>query len=101
MESSLLDKIVSVTDLAHGKAGQVVDRVGVGEPVIIMRRSIPAAVMITPEEYREYERLRQQAEDASDLALANERLARWDGNPDKLLGSENVWAKYNIADEEL
>ena len=64
--SSVLDYIVPASDLNHGKAAQIISRVQVGSPVIIVKRSVPTAVVITPEEYREYERLREAREDAAD-----------------------------------
>lgn len=99
--SSVLDYIVPASDLNHGKAAQIISRVQVGSPVIIVKRSVPTAVVITPEEYREYERLREAREDAADLALAKERLARWDGDTSKLKSFDEFMDEMGVTQEEL
>ncbi|WP_158095275.1 type II toxin-antitoxin system prevent-host-death family antitoxin [Collinsella sp. An2] len=99
--SSVLDYIVPASDLNHGKAAQIINRVQVGSPVIIVKRSVPTAVVITPEEYREYERLREAREDAADLALAEERLARWNGDTSKLKTHEELMEELGISQEEV
>ena len=98
---SLLDNLVPASDFTHGKAAQAFARVGAGNPVIVVKRSVPVAVIITPEEYRDYERLRQEREDARDLALAEERLARWDGDLSKLERFEDVMDELGITEEML
>ena len=42
---SLLDNLVPASDFTHGKAAQAFARVGVGNPVIVVKRSVPAAVL--------------------------------------------------------
>ena len=98
---SLLDNLVQASDFTHGKAAQAFARVGVGNPVIVVKRSVPAAVIITPEEYRDYERLRQEREDARDLALAEERLARWDGDVSKLTSHDDLMDELGVTEEML
>lgn len=67
----------------------------------LVKRSVPTAVVITPDEYREYESLREAREDAADLALAEERLARWDGDTSKLETHEELMDELGITPEEL
>ncbi|MDM8270352.1 type II toxin-antitoxin system prevent-host-death family antitoxin [Thermophilibacter provencensis] len=98
--ADLLDNLVPVSDLQRS-ASATLDRVREGSPVVIMRRGVPAAVMITPEEWREYERLREDAEDAADLALAKERLAKWDGDTTSLRRFEDVMSELGVTDKEL
>lgn len=80
---NMLDQIVPASDFNHGKANQAFSKVSVGRPVIVVKRSVPAYVVITPDEYRDYKALRHaredEREDEADLALAERRLANWDG----------------------
>lgn len=96
---AVLDQIVPASDFNHGKANQAFSKVSVGNPVIVVKRSVPAYVVITPDEYRDYEALRQAREDAADLALAEERLARWDGDVSKLRDFDEVMAELGVDDE--
>ena len=98
--ADLLDNLVPVSDLQRS-ASATLDRVREGSPVVIMRRGVPAAVMITPEEWREYERLREEAEDAADLALAKERLAKLERGDGYALSEKEVWDKLGITEEDL
>ncbi len=98
--AELLDNIVPASELAKQTA-TTLDKVHVGNPVVIMRRGVPTAVMITPDEWRDYERLRQEAEDAADLAMAEERLARWDGNTDGLRSFDDVMEELGVTEEDL
>lgn len=99
--SAVLDNIVPASDFTHGKAAAAFDRVKVGSPVIVVKRSVPSAVIITPDEYREYEALRQAREDAADLALAEERLSRWDGDTSKLISHDDLMDELGITQEEI
>ena len=98
---TVLDNIVPASDFTHGKAAQAFARVHVGEPVIVIKRSVPMAVIITPDEYREYEALRQAREDAADLALAEERLAKWDGDTSKLMSHDELMDELGITREMI
>ena len=68
--STGLDRFVPESEFTHGGAAKALAKVMVGEPVVVMRHGVPAYVIITPDEYRDYEALREKREDAADLALA-------------------------------
>lgn len=97
--SAVLDRLVPVSEFNHGGAARAFAKVQVGEPVIVMRRSVPAYVIITPDEYREYEALRDEREDAQGLALAEARLATWDGDYSKLHSIEEVFDSMGVTKE--
>lgn len=97
--SAVLDRLVPVSEFNHGGAARAFSKVQVGKPVVVMRRSVPAYVIITPDEYREYEALRQAREDAHDLGLAESRLAAWDGDCSKLKTHEQVMDEMGVTVE--
>ena len=98
--SQLLDNLVPASDLQRNTSAAL-DKVHVGSPVVVMRRGVPAAVMITPDEWRDYERLREEAEDAADLALAEERLERWDGRIESLIPERQLWDELGVTERDL
>lgn len=97
--SAVLDRLVPASEFTHGGAAKAFAKVKVGEPVVVMRRSVPAYVIITPDEYRDYEALREEREDAADLALAERRLAAWDGDYSKLKTHEQVMDELGVTKE--
>ena len=97
--AELLEQIVPASEFNHGKANQAFSKVSVGKPVIVVKRSVPAYVVITPDEYRDYEELRRKREDEADLALAEERLAKWDGDVSKLKDHDELMKELGVTDE--
>lgn len=98
-DSSVLDRLVPASEFTHGGASKAFSKVQVGEPVIVMRRSVPAYVIITPDEYREYEALRERREDEADLALAERRLVAWDGDYGKLKTHKQLMDELGVTEE--
>lgn len=49
--TSILDNMISVTDLSHGDASKTLSRVGNNHPVIVLKNNRPSAVIITPDDY--------------------------------------------------
>lgn len=47
--TSILDNMISVTDLSHGDASKTLSRVGNNHPVIVLKNNRPSAVIITPQ----------------------------------------------------
>lgn len=71
-----LDNLVSVSELSHGGASRALARVTNNNPVVVMRNNKPAAVVITPEDYKRY----TEAEEDFALYLeAVDRMKRDDG----------------------
>ena len=49
--TSILDNMISVTDLNRGGASKTLSRVGNNHPVIVLDGNRPSAVIITPDDY--------------------------------------------------
>ena len=96
---AFLDRHVPACEFTHGGAEAALAKVRVGEPVVVMRHGVPAYVIITPDEYRDYEALREEREDAADLALAESRPAAWDGDYSKLKTFEQVMDELGVTEE--
>lgn len=76
MATPILDSVVSVSSLNHGGASRAISRVGDDQPLVVMKNNQPAAVIITPNDYR---RLTQAEEDFALYLEAAERERRDDG----------------------
>lgn len=71
-----LDNIMSISELSHGGVSKAVSRVEDGNPIVVMRNNKPAAIIISPDDYRAY----TEAKDDLDLYVeASERMNRDDG----------------------
>ena len=71
-----LDNLVSVSELSHGGVSRTLGRVSDDNPVVVMRNNKPAAVVITPEDYKRF----TEAEENFALYLeAVERMKADDG----------------------
>ena len=76
--ADVLNNIIPISDFTRGKAGRTFDRVRTGAPVIVVRNNVPAAVMVSPEEY---DRLSEDSENLHLMQEALERLAKNEGKP--------------------
>lgn len=74
--TSILDNMISVTDLNRGGASKTLSRVGNNHPVIVLDGNRPSAVIITPDDYW---RLTQAEEDFALYQEAMDRLHNGDG----------------------
>lgn len=89
-----LDNIMSVSELSHGGVSKAVNRIGDGNPIVVMRNNKPAAIIITPDDYRRY------TEADEDFALyleAVERMNRDDGTRRTM--SEVFGSDYRPVDD--
>lgn len=71
-----LDNLVSVSELSHGGVSRTLGRVSDNNPVVVMRNNKPAAVVITPDDYR---RFTEAEEDFALYLEAEERMRNDDG----------------------
>lgn len=76
--ADVLNNIIPISDFTRGKAGRAFDRVRTGAPVIVVRNNVPAAVMVSPEEY---DRLTEDSENLYLMQEALERLVKNEGKP--------------------
>lgn len=89
-----LDNLVSVSELSHGGAGKTPGRVGDNNPIVVMRNNKPAAIVISPDDYR---RLTEAEEDFALYLEAEERMKKGDGTR---LGMDDVFGKdYKPVDD--
>ncbi|NEG69739.1 type II toxin-antitoxin system Phd/YefM family antitoxin [Bifidobacterium choloepi] len=89
-----LDNLVSVSDLSHGGASKTLNRVADNNPVVVMRNNRPAAVMITPEDYKRF------TEAQEDFALYLEALERDKNDDGTLLTTDEVFGEnYRPVDD--
>ena len=68
-----LDNLVSVSELSHGGVSKTLSRVGDNNPIVAMRNNKPAAIVISPDDYR---RLTQAEEDFARSRGTNEEGRR-------------------------
>lgn len=94
--SDLMDNMVPISDFSRGKASQAFDKASNGKPVIVLKNNSPAAVIVSPEEYR---RLAEAEENLYLLGMAIERLEANKGK--ELIPFEEVLAEHGITQEEL
>lgn len=84
---------VSITDLKQNTA-DVVKRVKTGEPLVVMQRSEPAAVLVDPDYYELLEEALEDLEDLRDIELRkNEPTVSMDKYLEKRFGKNPL--KWN------
>lgn len=89
-----LDNLVSVSELSHGGVSRALNRVADDNPVVVMRNNKPAAVVITPADYK---RLTEAQED---LALYREAVERMRHDDGTRYTTEQVFGKdYRPVDD--
>ena len=75
-----LDNLVSVSELSHGGVSKTLSRVGDNNPIVVMRNNKPAAIVISPDDYR---RLTEAEEDFALYLEAEERR--------RTTGQDSAW----------
>jgi prevent-host-death family protein len=67
----VLDRVVPISDFNKGKAGKAFARAEKGEPIFVVKRNVPTAVILSFDEYR---KMQEELEDAQDYRMAVERI---------------------------
>ena len=89
-----LDNLVSVSELSHGGVSRTLGRVSDNNPVVVMRNNKPAAVVITPDDYKRY------TEAEEDFALYLEAADRIKHDDGKRLSMKDVFGDdYQPVDD--
>lgn len=89
-----LDNIMSISELSHGGVSKAVSRVEDGNPIVVMRNNKPAAVIISPDDYRAY------TEAEEDFALYLEAVERMNRDDGTRLDMNDVFGKdYKPVDD--
>ncbi|KAB5606356.1 type II toxin-antitoxin system Phd/YefM family antitoxin [Bifidobacterium jacchi] len=90
-----VNQTASVSDFSRGKTAEIIERAQ-REPVFVLSRNKPTAVLIGIEEYSA---LQEFMEDWLDAKIAEERLDRWDGKT--TISEEDVMAHLGITEADL
>ncbi|MDR1796411.1 MAG: type II toxin-antitoxin system Phd/YefM family antitoxin [Clostridiales Family XIII bacterium] len=94
INANILDRMVPITLFNKGLASRIFDRLRVERQLIVLKNNQPAAVILSPEEYR---RLSEAEEDLSLLRLAEARLtAGWEA---RAVPSDEFWKHAGVAEE--
>ena len=89
-----LDNLVSVSELSHGGASRALSRVSNNNPIVVMRNNKPAAVVITPEDYKRY------TEAEENFALYLEAVDRMKNDDGTRVDMDEVFGKgYKPVDD--
>ena len=93
---SAINRTVPISQFNRGLAGKIFDEVKRSGSKVVMKNNEAEVVLVPPEEYVQ---LMDKLEDYELVAIALERLNRYD--PEKTVPEEQVWAELGITDEEL
>ena len=93
---SAINRTVPISQFNRGLAGKIFDEVKRNGSKVVMKNNEAEVVLVPPEEYVQ---LMDKLEDYELMAIALERLNRYD--PEKAIPEEQVWAELGITDEEL
>ncbi|MBT1167078.1 type II toxin-antitoxin system prevent-host-death family antitoxin [Bifidobacterium simiarum] len=89
-----LDNLVSVSELSHGGVSRTLSRVSDDNPVVVMRNNKPAAVVITPDDYKRF------TEAEENFALYLEAVNRMKHDDGSRFDADEVFGKgYQPVDD--
>ena len=94
--TSTLKGTVPIADFDRGFAGKIFADVRQNGAKMVMRGDTAECVLLSPEEY---DRIVEKLEDAQLLAIAEERLSRYD--PAKTISWEEMNRRLGITEEDL
>lgn len=93
-----LNRLVPISQFNKGKASQIFDRLASERELIVLKNNVPAAVILSPEEYQN---LREKLIDLELYAEAMERLDRFEKSGEKALSFAEFMAEVGITEEDL
>ena len=91
----VLDRLVPITQFNRGQASRIFDRLNRENQIIVLKNNQPAAIILSPEEYR---RLCEMEEN---YILLEETLGRLMDKNASTSTMEEVMEELNISKEEL
>ena len=94
--SSAIRDTVSISLFNRGLAGQIFEDVKQSGAKVVMKNNAAECVLLSPEEYIS---LMDELNDARLLALAAERMARYD--PAAVISESEMNARLGVSDEDL
>ena len=96
VNANTLHSLVSISQFSKGQATKVFDRLHEESRLIVLKNNIPAAVLLSPEEFS---RLAEIEENYHLLLLAQERLAN--NNLDNAIPEADVISSLGITESEI
>ena len=93
---SAIQNTVPITHFNRGLAGKIFEEVKATGAKVVMKNNAAECVLLSPDEYT---RLMDEVNDARLLAVAAERLAKYDSAA--LIPEEKVWDRLGITDDDL
>lgn len=91
---AVLDSMVPISEFSHGGAGRTFSRVVDGCPVFVLKHNRPAAVIVSPDDYR------RMSEAVADLALYQEAVARLEADDGTRYTMDEVFGSGEPADPD-
>ena len=96
INASALQSLVSISQFSKGQAAKVFDRLRDESQLIVLKNNVPAAVLLSPEEYT---RLAEIEENYQLLLLAQKRLLN--GNLENAVTENEAMALLGITEDEV
>ena len=93
---SAIENTISISLFNRGLAGKIFSDVRRTGAKVVMKNNAPECVLLSPEEYVQ---LMDAVNDAKLLALAAERLDRF--NPNTIVSSDEVYQHLGVNDADL
>ena len=93
---SAIHNTVPITSFNRGLAGKIFEDVKSTGAKVVMKNNAAECVLLSPDEYT---RVMDEVNDARLLAVAAERLAKYDSAA--LIPEEKVWDRLGITDDDL
>ncbi|MBR1409050.1 MAG: type II toxin-antitoxin system Phd/YefM family antitoxin [Clostridia bacterium] len=96
INASALQSLVSISQFSKGQAAKVFDRLRDESQLIVLKNNVPAAVLLSPEEYT---RLAEIEENYQLLLLAQKRLLN--GKLENAVTENEAMALLGITEDEV
>ncbi len=93
---SAITNTVPITQFNRGLAGKIFEEVKKGGAKVVMKNNSAECVLLSPDEYV---RLMDEVNDARLLAIASDRMTRFD--PSTLISEEEMNHRLGITEEDL
>lgn len=94
--TSAITNTISISLFNKGLAGKIFEEVRQAGAKVVMKNNVAECVLISPEEYI---RMMDEINDAKLLALAAERMEKYD--PKTLISAEELYKEAGISPDDL
>lgn len=97
--TDFLRNMIPITDLNKGKSAKIIGEVKKTGYKVILKNNRPEAVLITPKQLEEYEKIKAEYEDMALAMEAYKRLENFDAS--KAISHTDILNEFGISQEEL